>query len=111
MCAILQFDKNNFTASLICVIRLTLFSDTRGTRARGPFALLPAAAAAAPDAGIGTAPPGVAMPKVDEWTNPSLCRKRCRASVSAASEGLAAVAALARHMSRHRALSCTIAHA
>ena len=71
---------------------------------------MPAAVAAAPDAGGGPAP-GLAMPKVDEWTKPSLCRKRWRASVSAASEGLAAVAALARHMSRHRAHSCTIAHA
>ena len=41
----------------------------------------------------------------------SLCRKRCRASVSTESEGLAAVVALERHVSRHLAHSYTIAHA
>ena len=40
-----------------------------------------------------------------------MCRKRWRASVSAESEGLAAVVALERHVSRHLAHSYTIAHA
>ena len=40
-----------------------------------------------------------------------MCRKRCRASVTAESEGLAAVVALERHVSRHLAHSYTIAHA
>ena len=51
------------------------------------------------------------LPKDSVECADSLCRKRCRASVRAESEGLAAVVALERHVSRHLAHSYTIAHA